>query len=61
MSMHNPPHPGDFIREVYLEPTGINYRTVALKDDATFRHGLNRLRLAQPMQTPPVRVLYPQP
>jgi len=31
MSMHNPPHPGEFIREVYLEPFGINYRTVAAK------------------------------
>ena len=31
MSMHNPPHPGEFIREVYLEPLGISYRTVASK------------------------------
>lgn len=31
MSMHNPPHPGEFIREVYLEPLGISYRNVALK------------------------------
>ena len=31
MSMHNPPHPGEFIREVYLEPFGISYRTVAAK------------------------------
>lgn len=31
MSMHNPPHPGEFIREVYLEPLDINYRTVASK------------------------------
>ncbi len=31
MSMHNPPHPGEFIREVYLEPLGISYRTVAAK------------------------------
>jgi addiction module HigA family antidote len=29
--MHNPPHPGEFIREVYLEPFGISYRTVAAK------------------------------
>lgn len=29
MSMHNPPHPGEFIREVYLEPLGVSYRTVA--------------------------------
>jgi len=31
MSMHNPPHPGEFIRDVYLEPLGISYRTVAAK------------------------------
>lgn len=31
MSMHNPPHPGEFIREIYLEPLGISYRSVALK------------------------------
>jgi antitoxin HigA-1 len=31
MTMHNPPHPGEFIKEVYLEPLKISYRTVALK------------------------------
>ncbi len=31
MSMYNPPHPGEFIREVYIEPLGISYRTVASK------------------------------
>ncbi|MDP8206006.1 MAG: HigA family addiction module antitoxin [Candidatus Electryonea clarkiae] len=31
MSMFNPPHPGEFIREVYLEPLGISYRAVASK------------------------------
>lgn len=31
MSMYNPPHPGEFIREVYLEPLGISYRIVAAK------------------------------
>jgi len=31
MSMHNPPHPGEFIQEVYLEPLNISYRSVALK------------------------------
>ena len=31
MSMHNPPHPGEFIREVYLEPLSVSYRAVALK------------------------------
>lgn len=31
MNMHNPPHPGEFIREVYLAPFGISSRTVAAK------------------------------
>ena len=31
MSMYNPPHPGEFIREVYLEPFKLSYRSVALK------------------------------
>ncbi|ORU94277.1 MAG: transcriptional regulator [Cycloclasticus sp. symbiont of Poecilosclerida sp. N] len=31
MSMYNPPHPGEFIREVYLKPLKISYRSVALK------------------------------
>jgi addiction module HigA family antidote len=29
MTMHNPPHPGEFIRSVYLEPFGISARTLA--------------------------------
>ena len=31
MAMHNPPHPGDFITEVYLAPNGISGRELALK------------------------------
>jgi len=31
MNMHNPPHPGEFIREIYLEPYKVSYRTVAQK------------------------------
>ena len=31
MSMFNPPHPGEFIKEVFLEPYGISYRSVAAK------------------------------
>lgn len=26
MNMHNPPHPGEFIREVYLAPYGLSVR-----------------------------------
>lgn len=29
MPMHNPPHPGEFIVEVYLEPNGISGRVLA--------------------------------
>ena len=29
MSMHNPPHPGEFIREVYLDPHEISVRSLA--------------------------------
>ena len=31
MSMHNPPHPGEFIREVYLEPFTLSARQLAGK------------------------------
>ncbi len=33
MAMHNPPHPGEFISEVYLEPNGISGREPAEKLD----------------------------
>ena len=29
MSMHNPPHPGEFILSVYLEPFGMSARGLA--------------------------------
>ncbi|WP_348761087.1 HigA family addiction module antitoxin [uncultured Salinisphaera sp.] len=31
MTMHNPPHPGEFIREIYMLPYGITGRTLAAK------------------------------
>lgn len=31
MAMHNPPHPGEFITEIYLEPFGISGRELAEK------------------------------
>ncbi len=31
MPMHNPPHPGEFITEVYLEPNGLSGRELAAK------------------------------
>jgi len=33
MSMHNPPHPGEFISEIYLKPYGISGRELANKLD----------------------------
>ncbi len=51
MNMHNPPHPGEFIREVYLEPLKVSYRTVAKKlnvSPSTF----NRLIKAQSNVSP---------
>jgi addiction module HigA family antidote len=33
MAMHNPPHPGEFITGVYLEPNGISGRELADKLD----------------------------
>ncbi|MCC6757157.1 MAG: HigA family addiction module antidote protein [Arenimonas sp.] len=33
MDMHNPPHPGEFITEMYLEPNGISGRELAAKLD----------------------------
>jgi addiction module HigA family antidote len=40
MAMHNPPHPGEFINEVYLKPLNVNSRLVAEKlkvSPATFQ------------------------
>jgi len=31
MAMYNPPHPGEFIASVYLEPNGISGRELATK------------------------------
>jgi addiction module HigA family antidote len=29
MAMHNPPHPGEFIRETYIDPFDISVRSLA--------------------------------
>jgi addiction module HigA family antidote len=42
--MYNPPHPGEFIREVYLEPFHLSARQVAAKlrvSPSTFNRVLN--------------------
>lgn len=31
MAMHNPPHPGEFIQDVYLAPFGLSARKLAEK------------------------------
>jgi len=44
MTMHNPPHPGKFIKEIYLEPFNISSRKVANKlkvSPSTFNRLLN--------------------
>jgi addiction module HigA family antidote len=33
--MHNPPHPGEFISEVYLEPFGVSGRELAKQLDVS--------------------------
>lgn len=33
MTMYNPPHPGEFITDIYLEPNGISGRELAEKLD----------------------------
>jgi len=51
MNMYNPPHPGGFIKDVFLGPYGISYRTVATKlkvSPSTF----NRLIKGQSNITP---------
>ena len=35
MTMYNPPHPGEFITDVYLEPHGISGRELAKKLDVS--------------------------
>ncbi len=33
MPMHNPPHPGEFITGIFLEPNGVSGRELAVKLD----------------------------
>ena len=42
MKMHNPPHPGEFIRETYVEPFEISVRAIAESLDVS-PSTLNRL------------------
>ena len=42
MAMHNPPHPGEFIQEIYMEPFGMSCRFLAERLDVS-PSTLNRL------------------
>lgn len=44
--MHNPPHPGEFIHDVYLEPTGLSCRYLAKQLDVA-SSTLNRILKGQ--------------
>ena len=46
MSMHNPPHPGEFIQEIYMEPFGITGRQLAAKLDVA-PSTLNRILISK--------------
>jgi antitoxin HigA-1 len=51
MTMHNPPHPGEFIREVYMTPYGLSSREIAKKlgvNPSTFTRLLNGLNNLSP-------------
>lgn len=51
MAMHNPPHPGEFIGAVYLEPNGISGRELASKLDVS-PSTLNRILTGRSGITP---------
>lgn len=51
MIMYDPPHPGEFIREVYLEPLEISVRSIAIKLNVS-PSTLNRLLNRQSRVTP---------
>lgn len=51
MSMHNPPHPGEFITDVFMEPFGYSCRFVAKKLDVS-ASTLNRILKGQSSISP---------
>ncbi|MDC3190046.1 HigA family addiction module antitoxin [Pseudoalteromonas elyakovii] len=51
MTMHNPPHPGEFIFDVYMEPFGYSCRFVAKQLDVS-PSTLNRVLKGQSSITP---------
>ncbi|XPF95672.1 HigA family addiction module antitoxin [Colwellia sp. RE-S-Sl-9] len=51
MSMYNPPHPGEFIYDVYLEPSGYSCRYLAKQLDVA-SSTLNRILKGQSAISP---------
>ena len=51
MAMHNPPHPGEFITAIYLEPNGISGRELSAKLDVS-ASTLNRVLTGKSGVTP---------
>ncbi len=51
MSMHNPPHPGEIIYNVYLEPAGLSCRYLAIQLDVA-SSTLNRVLKGQSAVSP---------
>lgn len=51
MNMYNPPHPGEFIYQVYLEPAGISCRFMAKQLDVA-SSTLNRILKGQSAISP---------
>ena len=51
MNMHNPPHPGEFIYEVYLESSGFSCRYMAKQLDVA-SSTLNRILKGQSAISP---------
>ncbi len=51
MNMHNPPHPGEFIYDVYIEPSGLSCRYLAKQLDVA-SSTLNRVLKGQSAVSP---------
>jgi len=51
MSMHNPPHPGEFIYEIYMDPFGYSCRFIAKQLDVS-PSTLNRVLKGQSAISP---------
>ncbi|WP_448548539.1 HigA family addiction module antitoxin [Thalassotalea fusca] len=51
MNMHNPPHPGEFISDVYMEPFGFSCRFIASQLDVA-ASTLNRILKGKSSVTP---------